>query len=196
MPKMDILDCSRSDLLSWIDLRAQIPCPKIMVGAAIVRRGPSGAETLILKNKPGRDNDNLHEIPGGEMKDTDFTVRDAIFRTVAESVSLQVIDVWNCLPPIIEMQEETVEDSSAKGKDTVENAAAGPSSQAAQAAQPVVIRRSVVHFNFVVIARGDGAGFQVNVEEHEMGIWVDTKNSADIDMKDAMRDVVKTAVRL
>ncbi|KAG7056221.1 MutT family protein [Colletotrichum scovillei] len=196
MPKMDILDCSRSDLLSWIDLRAQIPCPKIMVGAAIVRRGPSGAETLILKNKPGRDNDNLHEIPGGEMKDTDSTVRDAIFRTVAESVSLQVIDVWNCLPPIIEVQEETVENSSAKGKDTVENAAAGPSSQAEQAAQPVVIRRPVVHFNFVVIARGDGAGFQVNVEEHEMGIWVDTKNSADIDMKDAMRDVVKTAVRL
>ncbi|KAK1456719.1 hypothetical protein CCUS01_09883 [Colletotrichum cuscutae] len=180
MPRMDILDCSRSDLLSWIDLRAQIPCPKIMVGAAIVRRGPSGAETLILKNKPGRDNDNLHGIPGGEMKDADPTV----------------IDVWNCLPPILDIQEETVEDSSAKGKETVENAVAGPSSQAAQAAQRVVIRRPVVHFNFVVIARGDGAGFQVNVEEHEMGIWIDAEKSADIEMKDAMRDVVKTAVRL
>ncbi|KXH44114.1 hypothetical protein CSIM01_04418 [Colletotrichum simmondsii] len=190
---MDILDCSRSDLLSWIDLRAQIPCPKIMVGAAIVRRGPSGAETLILKNKLGRDNENLHEIPGGEMKDTDPTVRDAIIRTVAESVSLQVIDVWNCLQPIVEMQEETVEDSSAKGKNTVENAVAGPSSQAAQ---PVVIKRPVIHFNFVVIARRDGAGFQVNVEEHEMGIWVDAEKSADIDMKDAMREVVRTAVRL
>ncbi|KAK1703267.1 uncharacterized protein CLUP02_15832 [Colletotrichum lupini] len=193
MLRMDILDCSRSDLLSWIDLRAQIPCPKIMVGAAIVRRGPSGAETLILKNKPGRDNDNLHGIPGGEMKDADSTVRDAIIRTVAESVSLQVIDVWNCLPPILDIQEETVEDSTANGKETVENAVAGSSSQAAQR---VVIRRPVVHFNFVVNARGDGAGFQVNVEEHEMGIWIDAEKSADIEMKDAMRDVVKTAVRL
>ncbi|KAK1723300.1 hypothetical protein CaCOL14_007134 [Colletotrichum acutatum] len=193
MPKMDILDCSRRDLLSWIDLRAQMPCPKIMVGAAIVRRGPSGAETLILKNKPGRDNHNLHEIPGGKMKDTDPTVRDAILRTVAESVSLQVIDVWNCLQPILDVQEENVEDASTKKKEIAENGVAGPS---LHAAQPVVIRRPVIHFNFVVITRGDGAGFQVNVEEHEMGIWVDAEKIADFDMKEAMRDVVKMAVRL
>ncbi|KAJ0318602.1 hypothetical protein COL5a_010579 [Colletotrichum fioriniae] len=164
-----------------------------MVGAAIVRRGPSGTETLILKNSPGRGNHNLHEIPGGEMKDTDHTTRDAIIRTVAESVSLQVIDVWNCLQPILDIQEETVENASAKEKKSAQNDAAG---QTAQTAEPVVIRRPVIHFNFVVITKGDGVGFRVNEDKHEMGIWVDAEKSADIDMKDAMRKVVKTAVRL
>ncbi|KAK1624481.1 hypothetical protein BDP81DRAFT_398565 [Colletotrichum phormii] len=185
---MDILTLSRRDMLSWLDLRAQIPPPKIMVGAAIIRRGPGGTETLILKNRPNHGiSRKLHEIPGGEMKGSDDTVEDAILRVVAESVGLLVIDIGNCLPPTLDIQEETVEYGSAKEEGTAENDAAGPS------AQTTVIKRPVVHFNFVIIVGGDGNDFQLN-EEHEMGIWVDAEKSVDIDMGDAMRKVINKAL--
>ncbi|KAL2876594.1 hypothetical protein SGCOL_008172 [Colletotrichum sp. CLE4] len=155
-----------------LDLRAQIPPPKIMVGAAVVHRGPGGTETLILKNRPNHD---------------------AILRVVAESVMLLVIDIKNCLPPTLDIQEETVEYGSAKEEDTTKNDATGQHA-AGPSAQTTVIKRPVVRFNFVVVVGGDGNDFQLNEEEHKMRIWVDAEKSIDIDVADAMRKVVDEAL--
>ncbi|OHE91845.1 hypothetical protein CORC01_12853 [Colletotrichum orchidophilum] len=180
---MDFLEISRDAMLSRLDFPAHICIPKIRVGAAIVRPGPRGDETLIIKRSPGQGHYNFYEIPGGKMEDDDATIRDAIIRMVAELTSLEVIDIQHPLPPLLDIRQEALK--GATGLDVIEGN---------MAEHDQIIKRPAVQLNYVVTVEGDGSDFKLNEKSHEMGVWARGDDAVGMNMEKNMRKIVEEAL--
>ncbi|OBR11211.1 MutT family protein [Colletotrichum higginsianum IMI 349063] len=171
---MEFLSMSRDDVRLHVSSSSSPSVDKVTVGAAILRHGTSGPSILLLKRNPDEKYyPNVFEIPGGKVDATDPTVRDAIIREVAEETQMTVLDVAASLSRIIYTTEKLVKSPTGECE---------------------IIKRRALQLNYVVTV--EGTDFQVNEEEHSVGIWASRDSLDQIPITSEMGALVSEVLGL
>ncbi|GKT56732.1 MutT family protein [Colletotrichum tofieldiae] len=171
---MEFLSMSRDEVQHHVASSDSPRADRVTVGAAILQHDASGPSILLLKrNSDEKYYPNVFEIPGGKVEMTDSTVRDAIIREVTEETQLAVLDIafpLSCITYTTEKLEKT------------------------PAGQEEYIKRHALQLSYVVTV--EGTNFQVNEEEHSIGIWASRDSLDQIPITSEMKALVLEALDL
>lgn len=101
---------TKDDVQVWTQSAMPFPADKIVVGAAVVRTSRSGHREILLLKRAAHEVyfPGVFEIHGGNVDESDTSVRDALVREVAEETGLTVSGILNALELFTYITEKQV----------------------------------------------------------------------------------------
>jgi len=112
METMNALSMSKSQCRETYLNNNNQPYDKIVIGAIIFDKSTSEPRKVLLLKRAAHERyyPNIFEIPGGNVEDTDATIRDAFIREVHEETGLQVSEITAAVKPFTYSMEKKVVD--------------------------------------------------------------------------------------
>ena len=171
METMNALSMSKSQCRETYRNEDNQPYDKIVIGAIIFDQSSSEPRKVLLLKRAAHEQyyPNIFEIPGGNVEDTDASVRDAVVREVLEETGLQVSDINAAVKPFTYSMEKKVLDKE-KGEEKT-------------------VWRTTLQLNFICDVTG--FDFKVNADEHSEGRWVVRGEVAELNVTEQMQVVVE-----
>jgi len=173
METINALSMSKSQCLSTYPNENNQPYDKIVIGAIIFDKRSSEPQKVLLLKRAAHEKHypNIFEIPGGNVEDTDATMRDAVIREVLEETGLQVSEITAAVRPFTYSMEKKVVDE--------------------ETGEVLGVSRTSLQLNFVCEVMG--FDFRVNGDEHSEGRFVARGEVAELNVTEQMRAVVEEA---
>lgn len=171
METMSALSMSKSQCRATYRKDDNQPYDKIVIGAIIFNKRASEPRTVLLLKRAAHEKyyPNIFEIPGGNVEDTDTTIRNAVIREVLEETGLQVVEIAAAVKPFTYSMEKIVMDEETGDEE--------------------MVWRTTLQLNFVCEVKG--FDFKVNAEEHSEGRFVARGEVAELNVTEQMRAVVE-----
>ena len=170
---MNALSMSKSQCRETYRNNNNQPCDKIVIGAVIFDKSTSEPRKVLLLKRAAHERyyPNIFEIPGGNVEDTDATIRDAVIREVLEETGLQVSEITAAVRPFTYSMEKKVVDEETEEVSS--------------------ILRTSLQLNFVCeVMEFD---FEVNADEHSEGRFVARGEVAELNVTEQIRAIVEEA---
>jgi len=173
METMNALSMSKSQCREIYRDGDNQPYDKIVIGAIIFDKKSSGSRKVLLLKRAAHEEyyPNIFEIPGGNVEDTDATIRDAVIREVLEETGLDVKEITAAVRPFNYSMEKKVVDE--------------------ETGEVSGVSRTSLQLNFV--CEVTGFDFEVNADEHSEGRFVARGEVKELNVTEQMRAVVEEA---
>jgi len=170
---MNALSMSKSQCRETYRNDDNQPYDKIVIGALIFDKRSSEPRKVLLLKRAAHEKHypNIFEIPGGNVEDTDATIRDAVVREVLEETGLQVLEITAAVRPFTYSMEKKVADE--------------------KTGEVSGVSRTSLQFNFVCEVMG--FDFKVSADEHSEGRFVAKGEVAELNITEQMRVVLEEA---
>ena len=146
---------------------------EITVGAIIFKPSTVNTHNILLLKRAAHDSafPNMFAVPGGHVEDTDLSIFQGLKREVFEETTMLVRGIIDQIDPLAWVTESPVQG----------------------AAEASVTRLTTLQLNFVCDV--EEMTFQVDPEEHSVGVWADREEAGRLDMSTGMRRVVENAFK-
>jgi len=173
METMNALSMSKSQCRETYRNNNNQPYDKIVIGAIIFDKSTSEPRKVLLLKRAAHENHypNIFEIPGGNVEDTDATIRDAVIREVLEETGLQVSEITAAVRPFTYSMEKKVVDEETEEVSS--------------------ILRTSLQLKFVCEVMK--FNFEINADEHSEGRFVARDKVAELNVTEQMRAVMGEA---
>ncbi|KAF6222021.1 hypothetical protein HO133_001989 [Letharia lupina] len=145
----------------------------LTVGAIIFKPSTANTHRLLLLKRAAHDHafPGMFAIPGGHVEDTDLSIFHGLKREVLEETTMLVQGIIDQIDPLVWVTTRSVQ----KGE-----------------SNSVTKSRSL---QITFVCEVEGLAFQVDPEEHSMGIWADREEAEKVVMSTGMRRVVENAFK-
>lgn len=173
MKTMNALSMSKSQCRKIYRNEHNQPYDKIVIGAIIFDKRSSEPHKILLLKRAAHEKyyPNIFEIPGGNVEDTDATIRDAVIREVLEETGLQVEEITAAARPFTYSMEKKVVDE--------------------ETGEVSGVSRTSLQLKFV--CEVTGFDFRVDADEHSEGRFLAREEVEELNVTDQMRAVLEGA---
>ena len=113
----------------------------------------------------------MFAIPGGHVEDTDLSIFHGLKREVFEETTMLVQDVIDQIDPLAWVTSRRTQE------------------------EEKLLESEFTSLQISFVCNVEGVTFQVDPEEHSMGVWADKEEAAKLDMSEGMREVVDNAFK-
>lgn len=171
MPLSGLLSLTKAQLHSQYP--RSLRYDRIVVGAIIFQPSTTTGNRLLLLKRAAHDPafPNMFAIPGGHVEDTDLSIFRGLKREVFEETTMSIQAVIDQVDPLAWVTLRRTQ-----GTENVSES-----------------KYTSLQMSFV--CNVEGVTFQVDPEEHSMGVWADREEAAKLEMSEGMRGVVDSAFK-
>ncbi|KAM0341862.1 hypothetical protein ACHAPU_009798 [Fusarium lateritium] len=163
------------DVKAWAQTPKSTAADKITIRAAIIRTDQRGTKRILFLKRTAHEvyYPGVFEIPGGNVDDTDLSIRDAITREVKEETGLTVVKVLSPLAPFTYIAEKKIEHGTFLQ----------------------TIQKTALQLSYLVQTEEDDGELVVNPSEYSEGLWVNFEELYSVEMTNEMRKLVSEAFK-